>query len=248
MKKEREIRNITTEFRADSESRKIEGFIPYNSRSEYMGFWEYLDRGCFDKTLRESSDIKCLYDHIDSQLLARTKNNSLRFEDREDGLHFYFDAPETTLGNDVLTMVRTGLISGCSFGFQAIKDSWSTDGSERHIQECRLFEVSVLASQPAYAESDVKCRSLSEAFKDKELSDEDKAQIQAEIEALQSMIPTPEPEPEKEPEGPTEEELEAQRQAEEEAQKIEALNAQIDELTSVIQDYTTKLEELEKEE
>lgn len=244
MKKEREIRNITTEFRADSESRKIEGFIPYNSRSEYMGFWEYLDRGCFDKTLRESSDIKCLYDHIDSQLLARTKNNSLMFEDREDGLHFYFEAPQTTLGEDVLTMVRTGLISGCSFGFMAIKDSWSTDGSERHIQEARLFEVSVLASDPAYAESDVKCRSLSEAFKDKELSDDDKAKIQAEIEALQSMIPAKEPEPE----GPTPEEIEAQRQAEEEAKRVEELNAQIDELTSVIEDYTHKLEELEKEE
>lgn len=239
MKKEREIRNITTEFRADSESRKIEGFIPYNSRSEYLGFWEYLDRGCFDKTLRESSDIKCLYDHIDSQLLARTKNNSLRFEDREDGLHFFLDAPETTLGNDVLTMVRTGLISGCSFGFQAIKDSWSSDGSERHIQECRLFEVSVLASQPAYAESDVKCRSLSDSFEGKEIDEAGQTAIREEIEKLQNLLP-------KEPEGPSEEEL--QKQAEEEQQKIEALNAQIDELTSVIQDYTTKLEELEKEE
>ena len=243
MKKEREIRNTTTEFRADGESRRVEGFIPTGSRSEYLGFYEYLDRGCFEKTLRESTDIKALYDHIDSQLLARTKNKSLTLEEREDGLHFYFDAPETTLGEDVLTMVRTGLISGCSFGFQTIKDSWSADGSERHIQELRLFEVSVLASDPAYAESDVKCRSLSEALKDKELTDDDKAQIQAEIEALQSMVPASEPEPQ----GPTEEELEAQRQAEEEQQKIDELNAQIDELTSVINDYTEKLNELEKE-
>ena len=234
MKKEREIRNIITEFRADSESRKIEGFIPYNSRSEYLGFWEYLDRGCFTKTLRESSDIKCLYDHLDSQLLARTKNNSLSFEEREDGLYFTFDAPETTLGNDVLTMVRTGLISGCSFGFQVIKDSWSADGSERHIQELRLFEVSVLASNPAYSESNVKIRSLSEAYEGKELTDEDKNKIQSEIQKLQKLA------------GPSEEEI---KKAEEEAQKKaeeEAAQKQAEEEQKIIDDLNARLEAAEK--
>lgn len=234
MKKEREVRNILTEFRADSKSRKIEGFIPYASRSEYLGWWEYLDKGCFTKTLRESTDIKCLYDHIDSQLLARTKNDSLSFEEREDGLYFTFDAPDTTLGNDVLTMVRTGLISGCSFGFQVIKDSWSADGSERHIQELRLFEVSVLASNPAYSESNVKIRSLSEAFEGKELSAEDKNTIQSEIQKLQKLA------------GPSEEE---QKKAEaEEAAKKEAEEAAKKEAEEqkIIDDLNARLEAAEK--
>lgn len=159
----KEIREYNTLLGVSQETRRIEGVIPYNSKSEYMGYWEVLQKGCFTKTLNESKDIRCLYGHDDNQLLARTKNGSLRFEDRDDGLHFFFEAPNTQLGNDVLTMVRDGLISGCSFGFICIKEKNEIRNNERYriVTEARLLEVSP-CGLPCYSESEVHNRNLEE--------------------------------------------------------------------------------------
>ena len=128
-----------------------------------MGFYEEMAKGCFTKTLNESKDIRCLYGHDENQMLARTKNGSLRFEDRDDGLHFFFEAPNTQLGNDVLTMVRSELITGCSFGFSCVKEKNEIRNNERYriVTEARLYEVSLVGS-PAYEDSEVHNRNLEE--------------------------------------------------------------------------------------
>ena len=161
--KEKELRSYSSPLVLNEELRRIEGIIPYNSRSEYMGFYEEMAKGCFTKTLNESKDIRCLYGHDENQLLARTKNGSLRFEDRDDGLHFFFEAPSTQLGNDVLTMVRSELITGCSFGFSCVKEKNEIRNNERYriVTEARLYEVSLVGS-PAYEDSEVHNRNLDE--------------------------------------------------------------------------------------
>lgn len=161
--KEKELRSYSSPLVLNEELRRIEGVIPYNSRSEYMGFYEEMAKGCFTKTLNESKDIRCLYGHDENQLLARTKNGSLRFEDRDDGLHFFFEAPNTQLGNDVLTMVRSELITGCSFGFSCVKEKNEIRNNERYriVTEARLYEVSLVGS-PAYEDSEVHNRNLDE--------------------------------------------------------------------------------------
>lgn len=161
--KEKELRSYSSPLVLNEELRRIEGIIPYNSRSEYMGFYEEMAKGCFTKTLNESKDIRCLYGHDENQLLARTKNDSLRFEDRDDGLHFFFEAPNTQLGNDVLTMVRSELITGCSFGFSCVKEKNEIRNNERYriVTEARLYEVSLVGS-PAYEDSEVHNRNLEE--------------------------------------------------------------------------------------
>lgn len=188
MKKNVEFRNIDIKV----ESRRIEGFIPYNSESSDIGFYEVLDPHCFDKTLRESKDIRCLFNHTDENILARTKNNSLHFENREDGLYFNFEAPNTTIGNDVLEMAKEDLLSGTSFGMIVMNDEWRTvEGRQcRKVKEARLIEVSVLTSLPAYPDSAVYCRSLSEALGNKEsLDDTDIDSIKAEMEKLSALLP-----------------------------------------------------------
>ena len=188
MKKNVEFRNIDIKV----ESRRIEGFIPYNSESSDLGFYEVLDPHCFDKTLRESKDIRALFNHTDESILARTKNNSLHFENREDGLYFNFEAPNTTIGNDVLEMAKEDLLSGTSFGMIVMNDEWRTvEGRQcRKVKEARLIEVSVLTSLPAYPDSAVYCRSLSEALGNKEsLDDTDIDSIKTEMEKLSALLP-----------------------------------------------------------
>lgn len=194
MKKQKEYRSIS--FSLNDDSRTINGFIPYNDLSEYMGFYERIAPGAFNKTLADGADVRALVEHCDQRLLARTKNGSLHLESREDGLHYSFDAPDTQDGNDILTMTRSGLVNGCSFGFIVINDSYEyIDGKEiRTVLEARLLEVSIVLSEPAYSNTIVYTRSLSTAFEGKEtLTEDEQKAAQAEIEKLQSLLPKIEP-------------------------------------------------------
>lgn len=205
-KSEREIRsNIELRAVENSESRTIHGFIPYNSNSEGLPWIERLARGCFTKTLQESKDILGLYDHTAGNLLARTSNGSLRFNDTDAGLEFDMDLPDTQLGRDTYEMCRSSLLSSCSFGFSAVKDDWTYENNEevRVILEARLFEVSIVA-QPAYPQTNVSARSLSSFFEGKELTEDEQKSVQVEIEKLQSLLPHTEEEHREEPQPETE--------------------------------------------
>lgn len=234
MKKDIEIRS-NIELRAlEGEKSTIHGYIPYNSNSEGLPWVERLARGCFTKTLQESRDILALYDHATGNLLARTSNGSLRFNDTDAGLEFEIDLPETQLGKDSYEMVRSGLIGGCSFGFTAVQDEWTYENNQetRVILEARLYEVSLVA-QPAYPQTNVAARSLSSMFEGKELTEDEQKSVQAEIDKLQSLLPQkeeeqkeePQPEPEQEHEEDDSAEIEALyerlRKAEEEIKQLE---------------------------
>lgn len=204
-KSEKEFRsNIELRAIENENSNSVRGFIPYNSNSEGLPWIERLARGCFTKTLQESRDILGLYDHNNGNLLARTSNGSLRFNDTDAGLEFEIDLPDTQLGKDTYSMVRSGLLSGCSFGFTAIRDEWSYEAGQetRVILEARLWEVSIV-SLPAYPQTNVAARSLSSFFEGKELSEDEQNSVKAEIEKLSALLPheeehrgEPEPQPE----------------------------------------------------
>ena len=248
-KKQKEYRAISFNASTEENSRTISGLIPYNSDSAYMGFVERLSPGCFSKSLSEQSDIRALIEHSDQRLLARTKNGSLILEDGPDALRFTFDAPNTTEGDDILTMVRDGLVSGCSFGMIVMSENYTLENGEeiRTILEARLLEVSLVLSEPAYPETIVYTRSLSSAFEGKEISETDKTAIQEEINKLQNLLPKEEekkeeeqkePEPQKEPEGPTEEEIKAQEEQKqkdiEEQEAIDSLYKRLEEAEKIL--------------
>ena len=223
MKKDIEIRS-NIELRAlEGEKNTIHGFIPYNSNSEGLPWVERLARGCFTKTLQESRDILALYDHATGNLLARTSNGSLRFNDTDAGLEFDIDLPETQLGKDSYEMVRSGLIGGCSFGFTTVQDEWTYENNQetRVILEARLYEVSLVA-QPAYPQTNVAARSLSSMFEGKEITEDEEKSIQAEIDKLQALLPHKEEEQKEEPQPESEPEPQPE-QEEDDSAEIEAL-------------------------
>ena len=200
-KSEREIRsNIELRAIEGNETRTIRGFIPYNSNSEGLPWIERLARGCFTKTLQESRDILGLYDHTTGNLLGRTSNGSLRFNDTDAGLEFEIDLPDTQLGRDTYEMCRSGLLSSCSFGFSCVREDWTYENNveTRIILEARLYEVSIVA-QPAYPQTNVSARSLSSFFEGKELSEDDQKSVQAEIDKLSALLPHKEEEQREEP-------------------------------------------------
>lgn len=195
MDKKIEIRNSKgTVMRAEGDSRRVEGrAVVFDSWSEDLGgFREKIDRGALDGVI-ERSDVFALLDHRrDRGILGRCKRGdqvSLRLEVREDGLHYAFDAPETALGNEVLSCLERGEIDGSSFAFTVLEDQWERVGDEyqRTITKIdELYDVSPVYS-PAYSQTTCDLRGL-DALKAEERAAEERQKSENERIALGKYI------------------------------------------------------------
>lgn len=156
-------RRALGEVRAAGEGRKLQGYAAlYNSETKIPGLGrEVIRPGAFTRALREGQDVRLLVNHEPSQILARTRNGTLRLREDERGLAFEADLPDTQLARDVLELVRRGDLSQMSFAFRVKRDNWSPDGL-RELLDVDLFDVSVV-TYPAYEETTVTARSRKEA-------------------------------------------------------------------------------------
>ena len=109
---------------ADEQTRTVAGVAAVFNREQPMGWYtESIDEHAFDET--DMSDTILNFNHNDDIVLAGVKNGSLQLEVREDGLHVTeARIVGTTQGNDVLTLVREGLIDKMSFAFTVDEDEW----------------------------------------------------------------------------------------------------------------------------
>lgn len=130
----------------------FEGYASvFNSRSENLGgFTEFVAPGAFTRSLKSRNDVKLLWNHDAGQVLGSTRAKTMTLTEDERGLKVSATLPNTQLGRDTAELIRTGIIDSMSFGFNVIKDSWNSEGTERTLNAVRLFEVSIVAF-PAYA-------------------------------------------------------------------------------------------------
>ena len=159
-----EIRTFDAEVRAVDESSDgmtFGGYAwRYNEPSLPLPFTERIQPGAFKRTLKARNDIRAYYNHNDELLLGSTRAKTLRIDDREDGGYVEIDLPDTEIGRSTAYHIRRGDITGMSFGFSTVRDSWSEDGNERMLEEVRLHEVSVVSGVPAYPSTTASVRNL----------------------------------------------------------------------------------------
>jgi HK97 family phage prohead protease len=141
---------------------KLGGYaVVYNEISDIGPWLERIAPTAFRSVLNSPDlDVRGLLNHNPDMLLARTPN-TLRLTSDSHGLEFELDLPDTTAGHDVREMVDAKLITGCSFGFIADGQTWSThDGKDlrTHTDVKRLLDVSVV-TYPAYEGTSVSLRS-----------------------------------------------------------------------------------------
>ena len=125
-----EVRSLTGDLRIESREsgaagRTIVGYAAkFESWSEPIMGWfrETIARGAFDGC--DMHDVIMCFNHRDDAILARTTSGTLRLEVDDVGLRFAFEVPQTTLGNDMLELVRRGDVSKCSFRFGVKEDAW----------------------------------------------------------------------------------------------------------------------------
>lgn len=162
---------------SNTDSRIVEGYASlFNSRSvDLGGFTEVISEGAFDGVIERSTCLALMNHSQERGVLARSVKGkgSLKLNVDEKGLHFRFEAPKTTLGDELLEMISRSDMDSCSFAFTVEKDHWEKeeDGTYlRHIDQIgKLYDISAVYSA-AYPETSIAVaqRSL-EAFKQEEI-------------------------------------------------------------------------------
>ena len=168
----KEIRTFNVqdlELRQDGDDNIVVGYgSVFNTLSnELGGFREIIAEGAFDGRLED--DVRFLINH-DGLPLARTTNGTLRLSTDERGLKYEARVANTSLGRDLVELMRNGTINQSSFAFVVEDDSWEVrDGMNvRTINKVsRLYDVSAV-TYPAYEEASVALRSMEEWKKTEE--------------------------------------------------------------------------------
>jgi HK97 family phage prohead protease len=154
-----EVRAAPLELRVTT-GRRLQGYAAvFHSPATIGAFQETIVPGAFRTSLLSGRDALLLADHDPAKVLARSKAGSLRMVETGKGLHFEADVANTSVGNDVLELVRSGNAGGMSFGFRIIQDRWPTR-EKRELVAVELHEISVVSAWPAYPETEVHARSL----------------------------------------------------------------------------------------
>lgn len=161
-----------------NDSRTVVGYAAkFGEESQLMwDFVEVIERGAFDDVL--GNDVRALFNHDDNFILARSAEGAgtLKLSVDEIGLRYEFEAPPTTVGNDLLVSIKRGDITQSSFAFsiqegdegseweKEIKDDNSVKWTRKIKKIDRLFDVSPV-TYPAYLSSEVALRNF-EQFKE----------------------------------------------------------------------------------
>lgn len=178
----REVRSFTapqpfTVRTLQDGSKQVSGYaIVFGSQSQDLGgFSEVCSSQMLTRTLRENPDILLLRDHKQELLLGRTTAGTLELRTDETGLFFQARMPQSATGDDTYENVKLRNLTGCSFGFTTVEDSWAVDSDGnvvRTLLDVDLFELS-LCSFPAYTSTSVSARSRAAELRTRRDDDDD---------------------------------------------------------------------------
>lgn len=172
---------VDSEVRATRRGRTIEGYaIVFNKRSKDLGgFTEVILPEAVNEVL-ERSDVLALLDHDQSRgVLARSTNGEGTLELIKDsfGVKYRFEAPDTVLGDEVLSGIRRGDIRTSSFAFSVdpIEDrkNWEKQSDGTYLRTIKkfteIYDVSPVYRE-AYQDTTAAVRSLVEVRTEEETS------------------------------------------------------------------------------
>lgn len=201
----KEIRAFNFEVRAENYTRednettgqRLTGRpILYDSRTNLGWYDEIIDAGALDNA--DLKDVRFLVNHNTDMIpLARSRNNNanstMQLEVVEEGMDIRvdLDTENNTDARSLYSAVERGDISGMSFMFIVDEDAWEdldTDHPTRHIRSItKVFEVSAVTF-PAYEETSIQARGLSDALESARASLESARAEAREIERRKKKI------------------------------------------------------------
>ena len=101
---------------------------------------DIINKGAYKKTIQENAKrVKDLYQHDMDKPLGKM----VHLEEDDKGLIFEAHIPKTQLGNDVVELMKAGVITENSVGILPLQKEMGSDGY-RHLNEVKLFEISAV--------------------------------------------------------------------------------------------------------
>ncbi len=143
--------------------------ITYEVPSDNLQFVEIIHRGAVDDELLQNSDVYARVNHSDDYIVARWNKGkgSLHLENREDGLYYSFEIPQTEKGRELAEHIRRGEITSSSFSFVVNADGerWSKRNGKVYHEVDKIAYLHDIAPVylPAYNSSSCSLR-VGEAF------------------------------------------------------------------------------------
>ena len=158
---------------------------------------DIMAKGAFAKSIAErKNDIFFLNQHDWRQPLAKF---NVLMED-EKGLYFESEPiANTSYGNDVIELYKSGIVAEHSVGFQTIKSDYDQKSNIRTIQEVKLFEGSAVtlganSDTPFLGIKSIKdADTLIKALRNGNFSDELGLMIEAQIKSIQLSLKEEQP-------------------------------------------------------
>jgi hypothetical protein len=100
---------------------------------------DIINKGAYKKTIEENGNrVKYLYQHDMDKPLGKI----VKLGEDEKGLYFEASIPKTTLGKDVIELMKAGVITENSVGILPIQKDNS--GEYRELNEVKLYEISAV--------------------------------------------------------------------------------------------------------
>lgn len=197
-KKRGETKAILTPFQVkqvDAAERTFEGLA---STWDLDLGGDVIHRGAFRKTLQEwraSSRVIPLIDQHNYGSVRAVVGKLIDAKETADGLWTKYEVIDGPDGDEVLRRIEGGYVDGLSIGYRAIKIETPTEdearrGVWRHLKEVQLREVSVVIwpmNEGARIDTD-SVKSLLAALKDRDLDDDDRAELKALRQQIDALL------------------------------------------------------------
>jgi HK97 family phage prohead protease len=137
-----ETRNYdaSLELRAEGDGRTVVGIaVPYDVEQRISaGLVEVFRKGVFRDVTRAANRVKLLFQHKTDAPIGR----AVMLEERDGGLYGEFRISKTEAGDEALELIRDGVLTNLSVGFQPLKDE-KRNGVVNRIK-AHLAEVSLV--------------------------------------------------------------------------------------------------------
>ncbi|MBP2638434.1 MAG: phage prohead protease, family [Firmicutes bacterium] len=189
--KDRQYKSFNFERREKTEDGKMivtGNPIVFNRETviwEYDGvqYKEVIDAKALDSA--DMGDVVLNIDHC-GKPAAKTKNNTLTFDKRIDGLYIEADLSQNATGRELYEDIDNGFYDKMSFAFTTEEDSYNRDTHTRTILKiAKVYDVSAVTF-PAYEQTSISARSWAEAQHEIEVAEATAAEAsQRDAEATQ---------------------------------------------------------------
>lgn len=158
-------KGVTTKMKVEirNDSIHIEGYVNVVERDSRLlpspkgKFIEQVKAKTFQRALESTDNVDLLFNHDNNRKLGSTKEGNLQLWEDDIGLR----AVAVINDAEVVEQAKNKKLTGWSFAFQAIKDTW-LDGDNgiqrRYLEQITLPEVSILTSTPAYIATSIEMR------------------------------------------------------------------------------------------